>query len=213
MTQVPKQAEAAIRDGAEPPEPVAAAPPGTDRLPVLRWHIERYDRLRASTASRAAVVLSAGAILSAGNAVVLAQVFNGAFDHFPPWLVALFTVGILAGATLVVLSLLEAANVLVTPRPSSEMFIGDQEPPPSLLYNGTYTVAATHSYREFRAAVAAQRESEQVEAAQVELYVVIRQHRHRYQRLRAAVRLLRGAAVLFLVVLAVGVAINVASRF
>jgi hypothetical protein len=212
MTEVPNQADAAVRDVAEPPEH-GASPPGPDRLPALRWHIERYDRLRASTASRAAVLLSAGAILSAGNAVVLAQVFNGAFDEYAPWLVTLFTIGVLGGATLVVLSVLEAAKVLVTPRSSSEMFIGDQQPPPSLLYNGTYTVATTRSYAEFRGAVAAQRESEQVEAAQVELYIIIRQHRHRYQHLRSAARLLRWAALLFLTVLVLGVVINVVGRF
>src|SRR4051794_20979919 len=42
-------------------------------LGLLRWHIERCDRLRASTASRAGVVLSAAAILSAGNAVILSR--------------------------------------------------------------------------------------------------------------------------------------------
>lgn len=194
------------------PEP-ADPGPSTDQLPALRWHIERYDRLRASTASRAGVVLSAGAILSAGNAVVLAAVLNGAFDRFAPGLIAVFAAGVLSGAVLVVLSVLEAAKVIVTPRPHAEMFPQDRELPPSLLFNGTYTVAVARTYERFGAAIAAQREADRVAAAQVELFIGIRQHRHRYQRLRAATRLLRGAAVVFLTVLAFGVVTNIIGRF
>jgi hypothetical protein len=207
MTELPEQAEAQVPHGAEGAEQSAA------QLSALRWHIERYDRMRVSTASRAGVVLSAGAILSAGNAVVLAQVFNGAFDDFAPALVAIFTIGVLAGAILVVLSVLEAANVLVTPRPSAEMFLADQQMPPGLLFNGPYTVAVARTYEQFRAAVAAQDDADRVEAAQAELYICIRQHRHRYQRLRAAARLHRYAAVTFLVVLGLGVVINIVGRF
>jgi hypothetical protein len=186
-------------------------PPGPDRLPALRWHIERYDRSRASTASRAAVVLSAGAILSAGNALVLAQILGGGFDRFNRWLVLLFTVAVLTSAGLVILALLRAAGVLVTPRPSSEMF--DGEPPPALLFNGTYTAKVADTYEAFRAAVTAQTDANRIEAAQVELYVGIRQHRHRYGHLRTAVRALKWAAAVFLVVLSAGAISAVADRF
>ncbi|BCY08609.1 hypothetical protein [Actinoplanes sp. L3-i22] len=208
MTEPAKRAVPASRR-----KPAPVPDPADDRLPALRWHIERYDRMRASTASRAAVVLSAGAILSAGNAVVLAQILNGGFDRLNRWLVALFALVVLASVGLVVRALLQAASSLVTPRPSAAMFSEDQKPPPALLFNGTYTAAVADTYDAFRAAVAAQTDADRVEAAQVELYFGIRQHRHRYTQLRAAVRSLKWAATVLLVVLAIGAIATVAGRF
>src|SRR6266567_446089 len=42
-----------------------------EKIELIKWHLGRYDRLRASTTNRAGVVLSAAAILSAGIAVIL----------------------------------------------------------------------------------------------------------------------------------------------
>jgi hypothetical protein len=214
--ELPKRA---VSRGRRPGFPKPATVPGQegqdaeDRLSALRWHIDRYDRLRASTASRAGVVLSASAILSAGNAVVLAQVLGGEPERFSRWVVLVFAVGVLAGVALVVRALLQAARVLVTPRPSGEMFSDDGQLPPALLFNGTYTAKAGSTYEEFRSAVAAQSEADRIEAAQVELYVCIRQHRHRYVRLRGAVRSLAWAAGVFLLVVAVGAAGTVTRLF
>jgi len=199
--------------GGMPADGTLPAESGPDGLRALCWHIERYDRLRASTASRAAVVLSAGAILSAGNAIVITQVLSGAFDGFDYWLVVLFTTGVMASAALVVRSVLKAANVLVTPRPSERMFAFDGSLPPSLLFNGTYTASVAETYETFRAALTVQKEVDRIEAARVELYVGIRQHRHRYTQLRAAVRSLRWAAVVFLMVLTVGVILRLTIGF
>jgi len=202
MTQRPKQTTASTTPNSH-----------GEQIAALRWHLERYDRLRVSTASRAAIVLSAGAILSAGNAVVLSQVLNGSFDRYNRWLVLLFSAGVLVGAGLVILSIVRAANVLVTLRPSHDLFGDDRGLPPALLYNGSYTVTVAHTFEAFRTEVAAQTDAERVEAAQVELYVDIRQHRHRYAQLRAAVRSLRWAATVFLVLLGVGVVMKLVADF
>lgn len=185
---------------------------GPVQLPLLQWHIDRYDRLRASTASRASVVLSAGAILSAGNAVVLSQVLGGGFDRFHRWWVVACAIAIMVSATLVVISIILAAGVLVTPRPSRTMFQDLGSLPPSLLFNGPETVQRFGSFDAFRAAVVGQSDADVVNAAQVELFICIRQHRHRYVRLRVAVRFLRYAAVAFLLVLTIGVATNIIGR-
>jgi hypothetical protein len=198
-------------DGSPGGEQLAPSTPGVD-LALLRWHIERYDRLRASTASRAAVVLSAGAILSAGNAVVLSQVFGGSYDDLDRRLVIAFTVAVMVSAAMVVVSIIRAASVLVTPRASRSMFAEPTGLPPSLLFNGTDTVARAPSFEAFRSAVAGLTEADMLTAAQVELYINIRQHRHRYDRLRDAVRLLRYSAVAFLLVLAAGVTVNIIGR-
>lgn len=182
-----------------------------DRLALLRWHLDRYDRLRASTASRAAVVLSAGAILSAGNVVVLARLVGSPDPRLVQWLALLFAGGLLTSVGLVVLSLILATGVLVTPRASRDTFAGGRDLPIALVFNDSDTVRELKSYDSFKAIVAGQGYGAMIEAAQVELWIGIRQHRHRYLRLRAATRVLRWAAVVFLASLA-GFVLAVLSR-
>lgn len=173
-----------------------------ERLDLLQWHLERYDRLRASTSARASVVLSAGAILSAGNAVVLAQLLGGPLvERLPPWLLLVFAAVTVLSVGLVVFSLLQAAGVLVTLRPSREIFAQDEEVPAAPVFNGTDTVRQFRRFSDFRDALAEQGERETLEAAQVELWIGINQHRRRYAQLRSAVRLLRHSAVAFMAIL------------
>ncbi|MEH0823148.1 MULTISPECIES: hypothetical protein [Micromonospora] len=183
-----------------------------EALDLLKWHIERYDRLRVSTAGRASVVLSAGAILSAGNALLLGQ-FLGGNDGMPAWWILAFTVVALLGAVLVVASLVKAANVLVTARSSREILPGGATLPRSLLFNGTDTVADVKSFDEFRTAVRSQSPRDIRQAAEVELWVGIQQHRQRYHRLRESVRLLRLAALLFVTLLALVLIVNAVLAF
>ncbi|QLQ39476.1 hypothetical protein [Micromonospora robiginosa] len=185
--------------------------PGDDAddraLTLLRWHIERYDRLRVSTAGRASAVLSAGAILSAGNALLLGQLLGGD-DGMPAWWMLACTAVALLGATLVVGSLVKAANVLVTVRSSREILPDGASLPRSLLFNGTDTVAHVKNFDEFRTAVRGQHSRDIRQAAEVELWVGIQQHRQRYHKLRESVRLLRLAALLFVTLLALVLVVN-----
>jgi hypothetical protein len=184
-------------------------PTVAEQITLIRWHLDRYDRLRASTASRASVVLSAGAVLLAGNALVLSQVIGRIPDSLPTWGLALFTAATTISAVLVVLTLLRASRVLVTGRDSRSMFGGPDSLPVSLVFNGTDTVDRLHSFDEFRGALGSQRAEDILEAAQVELWIGIQQHRHRYLRLRGAVRVLRYAGVAFLTILAGALSANV----
>jgi hypothetical protein len=198
-----------------PPTPPSVPPPPIDagpRLGLVQWHIERYDRMRASTTSRASVVLSAGAILSAGNALVLSQVLGGGFDRFNRWVVVVFTLVALVSAATVLLALVRAGDVLVTRRGSRRLF-DDGTLPVSLIFNGTDTVERLVTFDAFRSALGRQSAPDALAAAEVELWIGIRQHRHRYGQLRSAVRLLRCAAAAFLLLLTFGVAINIAERF
>lgn len=174
-------------------------PAAGDRLVLLRWHLDRYDRLRASTASRASVVLSAGAILSAGNAVVLARLIDGPDSGLAITTTLVFGLGLLLSIGLVVLSLILATGVLVTPKPSRDTFADARELPVALVFNPTDTVRELKTYDDFRSSVEGQSYQAILAAAQIELWIGIRQHRHRYLRLRAATRVLRWAAVVFVV--------------
>jgi hypothetical protein len=169
---------------------------------MLKWHLDRSDRLRSSTASRASVVLSAGAILSAGNAVLLGQILGKMSGWLSSggWLAAV-TVAVVGSAVLVVLSLIKAANVLLTTRGSRRVFRALGNVPPGLIFNNADTVERLKTFDEFRATTTSHGLKEMADAAEVELWVCIHQHRHRYLQLRTAVRLLRYAALSFLGIL------------
>lgn len=181
---------------------------GGEVLALLRWHIDRYDRLRASTASRAAVVLSASALLSAANAVIIAQVLGTRFTPVPSALLAFCVLPSLAGFVLVVLAVVHATGVLVTTRNSRALLTGPAAPPPGPVFNRSDTLGLFATYAEFSTAVDMQDEAAIIEAAKAELWIVIHQHSYRYAELRSAVRLLRLAAtalpVALVVVLIVG---------
>jgi hypothetical protein len=202
LDSVPVQATASSR----PQELTDESLSIRDRVDLARWHIDRYDRLRASTSSRAAVVLSAGAILSAGNAVILSQLLQQSASS-RLWLIAVCTFGLTASAALIVLSVIRATGVLVSLRLTRDMF-PDPDLPPGLVFNATDTVRHAPTFRQFQDAVWSQDLAHILEAANVELWIIIRQHRHRYARLRSAVRALRFAATAFLAVLTVLVISN-----
>jgi hypothetical protein len=170
------------------------------QIALAKWHLDRYDRLRASTASRASVVLSAGALLSAGNAVVLSQLRGTAGHGAGAGLLTTFSIGLAVSACLVIVSLFHAAGVLVTPKDSRTMLASHGQLPAAPLFNGTYTVEHCGTFDEFVAVCRAQMSAQILEAAHVELWIVIQQHRYRYLKLRKAARVLRWAAVVFLVV-------------
>ncbi|WP_406356304.1 hypothetical protein [Streptomyces sp. NBC_00658] len=186
-------------------------PDAMDRLVLLRWHLDRYDRLRASTASRASVVLSAGAILSAANAVVLARLIDSPDVRIGTELALILGSGLLISIGLVVLSLILATGVLVTPKPSRDTFRDARDLPPALVFNPTDTLRELKTYDDFRSNVERQPYRAILAAAQLELWIGIRQHRHRYLRLRAATRVLRWAAMAFVLSLA-GFVITVLGR-
>ena len=175
----------------------------SEKLDLLKWHLDRYDRLRASTASRASVILSATAILSAGNALVFSQLFSDSrTSPMPRWLVAAFSAAVLGCAVMIVLSLIYASRVLVTSRDSRSLFAFNEEIPDGLLFNGTDTVRRIGRFTDFQEALGSYRDEDMLTAAQVELWFTIHQHRHRYAQLRLATRQLCRSAIMFIVVLA-----------
>ncbi|GAA1719162.1 hypothetical protein GCM10009745_80140 [Kribbella yunnanensis] len=188
---------------------VSATPPADlpmsseARLALARWHLDRYDRLRASTASRAAVILSASALLSAANALIITQILGDGSRRVPIGLTALCAGVAFGGTVLVLLAVLRAAAVLVTRQGSRDLFTAGSAVPPALVFNGTDTIRRLHSVDEFTAAISTQTMEEAVTAAEIELWFCINQHRARYEKLRSAARALRPAAIAVPVALAV----------
>jgi hypothetical protein len=143
------------------------------------------------------VVLSAGAILSAGNAVVLAQLLGNA-ERPSDWMLILLSVGIAGSVSLIVLAVIRATEVLVSLRLTRDLF-SDKDFPPGIFFNASDTVRHIGSYSELRSSMKASTNADILDWALVELWIVVRQHRYRYSKLRAAVRALRRAAIVFLV--------------
>jgi hypothetical protein len=185
----------------------------SDKLSMIKWHIERYDRLRTSATSRAAVVLSAAALLSAGNAVFLAQILGTSVPWLRSWRLLILSLLALVSAILVILALLRAANVLLTARGSREVFAGAGDAPLSPIFNGSDTVSRFTQFDDFQSVLLGQSDAESVEAAAVELWICINQHRGRYTQLRRAVNVLRYAGIAFLAALISAVALNIAYSF
>jgi hypothetical protein len=166
-------------------------------IEMLCWHLDRYDRQRASTSARASVVLSAGAILFAGNTIVLSRLLEPEMRHLDWRIVMLLLACGVLSALLIMLSLLRSAGVLVTPRGSRQMFLLNENVPASLVFNGTDTVDQLRTFASFQHVLEAQSRKDNLQAAQIELWICIQQHRYRYRQLCLAVRYLRYAAMSF----------------
>ena len=177
---------------------ITSTRPDNDEL--LRWHIDRYDRLRASTASRAAIVLSAAAILSAGNAVILSKLLPPPGSRGNGVTLALVALTVV-GAVLIIASLIQASNVLLTRKQTRVVFDADGTLPLSLLFNGSDTVRQAKTFGDFQSILRDQQYDDIVTAAEVELWVCIQQHRKRYGQLRRCTRTLQFAGLAFLAVL------------
>ncbi|MDQ0946216.1 hypothetical protein QFZ24_000139 [Streptomyces phaeochromogenes] len=68
----------------------------------------------------------------------------------------------------------------------------------SLIFNYPDTMQELGTFDAFKTTVETQDYQEMMQAAEVELWIIIRQHRHRYNHLCAAARSLRWAAAVFL---------------
>ena len=192
--------------------PANPQPSLSEKIVLVRWHLDRYDKLRSSTASRAAVVLSAGALLSAANAVVIVQLLRVDLDRPSPLALASCVLVGLVSFVLIVLAVIRASGVLVTGRDTRRTFAHLGALPLGLIFNGTDTVAHVRSFEEFSAVFSRQTEADILKAAQVELWVCIQQHRRRYLNLRSSVRILQYASVSLLVLLVLFVAMTLSYR-
>jgi hypothetical protein len=182
-----------------------------EKIKFVDWHIKRHDQLRASAAGRASIVLSACAILSAGNAIILSQLLSSSSKVKGPSLVVL-SAGIAANVLLIVLTVIWSTSVLISVRPSRKMF-PEENRPPSLLFHASDTVRYIKSFPQFQAVIESEDYAQVLEQAEVELWLAVHHYIYRYGKLRKAVLAFRGAAIIFLCALIASVIINLGPRF
>ena len=166
-------------------------------LELLRWHIDRFDRLRASLAARAGAVLSATAVLVAGEAFLGNHYFAVAHKRF--WDLGMAT----ALATSFGLALGAGWSALITlVNPKAK-----RDPRRAALNRGAFGwPSVVRDYPEDHEGSAERFAETLIESpgyratlreGALELWVGIHNHRRRYESLQRAVRVLRICAAAF----------------
>jgi hypothetical protein len=171
--------------------------PVEELIALTRWHIDRYDRLRASTATRASVLLSANSVLMAGSAFLVDYHLQTAPpDRHPVWtiffaVVAAITIG------LVLRSLWSCVDAIAARKTTRMVHPG--EIPSRFLFNWGDTLKAVDGSSSFVSKVSVLSYDEVLRHASAELWTDILQHSQRHRHLRAAISVFRYGIVAFLV--------------
>jgi hypothetical protein len=174
-------------------------------IETARWHIVRYDALRASAASRASFVITADGVLIAGVALLMSEgsAFAGGFRQSISWLIA---IGALLALVFAAVSIVASTNSMLSSRRWRHLF---GEPSSfSAFYQHSDTFTHSPTYAEFEQLFVSQSSDDDLKSAIVNLWVVMKTHAHRYAYLRRAVRYLK----LGLLVLLVSVATEMIGR-
>ena len=165
-------------------------------LAQLHWHLNRYDELRASVASRAAMILNAIAFVLAGSTFLLDKTLSHRDQFSPSTKYILFgSIIILLGS--LVISVLYAIRAIVSMRSTRILF--DGKLPPRIFFNSRDTISRFRNYSEFRTTYLQTTSTLTTEYALSELFSGIYQYRYRYRNLRIAIWSLFVSIVLFLV--------------
>ncbi len=158
------------------------------RLDRLCWFVERYDDRRASVSNRAAIVLSADALLIAGVTFIMdkARPEVTQYSHLERVvLLVCFGTSILLLICSITLAIAGLANVW---RTSKQMF--GSEMPERIFFYPRQTFEACKNYSEFDEHFRTSSEEEMTRYALGHMWVTMCEYHSRYQNLRRASRLL-----------------------
>lgn len=163
-------------------------------IETIRWHTIRYDNLRASLANRASFVVSVDAVLIAGVSFLFSWIARRSIFGGKATLIVLGCAMLLA-LVFALLSVRQASRALLSSKSWRKLF--EVEPPPSLVYQHSDTIKVAPSYTEFSATLRKQSLNSEVEAATVNLWLVLHTHAYRYRFLRRATNELQVAILAF----------------
>ena len=173
-------------------------PTETELLEMAKWHIARCDGLRQALSSRAAVILSADALIAGGIAVLLSRT-----NEIPPSKGSSPYLVVGAQALLLVSVITTFMSVLYALRSLDNKYAWrlsstSRRSPDSPAFNHGDTLRMYHSFTEFQQAQLSITFSEMLKHANTELWFVIRSHRYRYIQLRKSTRYLSISAMVVL---------------
>jgi hypothetical protein len=185
------------QDATPPTEPVENANLDPSQLlDLLRWHIDRYDRLRASTSTRASILLSASSVLLTGMILLVNYRLQQRQEHpIGPIDIAVLAVLLLTIA-LSLGSITNCVNAIAARKTTRSLH--KDEIPNRFLFNWGDTRRAVDGYTSFAAQVTALDVDAIVGHATAELWTDILQHGRRHKYLRTGINLFRYGIVSFL---------------
>ncbi|GAA2784084.1 hypothetical protein [Crossiella cryophila] len=164
-------------------------------LELVRWHLDRYDRLRASTSTRASILLTAGSVLFTGLSLLITyRLQTRDINPVDGADIAVAAVGM-------VTILLNLASILscigaIAARKTSRA-VHDKEIPPRFLFNWGDTHKSADGYTSFAQQVSALTHASILGHGIAELWTATIQHRDRHRYLRAGIRYFRYALTSF----------------
>lgn len=178
-----------------------------NKMKSIYWHIERYDRLRTSTANRAAMVLSANALLFAGTIFLIDK---GLTKPKPLIFQILLIILIIASFLLIAGSIFFSMSALILSwRTSREMW---EHIPKRIFFQARDTIDKFgENFEHFKNYFNDIGDAEIINYGLAELWTCIKQHFHRYQKLRKAIRLLYfsiGTYLLSIIIILINIIYN-----
>ncbi len=154
----------------------------------VRWMLSRYDNWRASIATRCSIVLSADALLLAGETFLANSILDEMFN-IPIWLRIVIIFLIIISMTLLILSLyfstIGIANVFKSSRDSIA-----KDTPNRLLFHPSDVVTTSEDFESFIQKYTNLNQEEINRALWSELWSLVNMHHKRYQQLRKSIKLI-----------------------
>ena len=160
-----------------------------DQLALIRWLIERSDNLRSSTANRAATVVSACALLIAGNTFFLDKVLS-ANNQISQITRVILVASISVSILLLIVSILYATTTIAFVWKITRAAVTKQKLPQYPYFKARDTFEKFNGVQSFVEEFRNTTKEQMIEYALGELFLVLGAQHKRYQALRFAMRYL-----------------------
>jgi hypothetical protein len=165
-------------------------------LDVIRWNIDRYDRLRSSTSSRASILLSANSVLLAGVVLLINYRLQTNYSHHLTYRDGILAATAILTATLIFMSIMKCINAIAARKTTRALH--SREIPSRFLFNWGDTIGSVDGYSSFANKVTSLNHEDILGYAVAELWTDIIQHRDRHGYLRAGIGIFRYCTFSFL---------------
>jgi len=165
-----------------------------ERFATLTWLIDRYDVLRVAISRRAAIVLSADAILVTATIFIFGKFAGGFADHpnmggNEKFLVILIILLSLTSIGLLLLSLLMATYSIVNVWATSHEMLGE-ETPDMIFFHARDTFEKLENFKSFKQKLDSSTDEDFLTYAEAELWRVTVATYYRHGDLKKAIRYL-----------------------
>ncbi|WP_136104425.1 hypothetical protein [Streptomyces sp. S816] len=164
-----------------------------DLLDLMKWHIDRYDRLRSSTSARASVLLNANAVMATGSLILVNYHIQTAKTPYTLWIECLIDVCSALTLALILRSLWSAIDAIAARKTTRALHSG--EIPTRFLFNWGDTLKSVDGHSNFARTVDELDLETVLGHAKAELLTDILQHAQRHRHLRSAINTFRFCVV------------------